>query len=72
MGVYQEMYNDVTTQECKQVPRKNCQDIVDQVCSTYHVDSFKSVPKQVYKDVSVDQQVSGMIGKEECKVDESL
>ena len=24
------------------------------------------------EDVSVDQQVSGMIGKEECKVDESL
>ena len=36
MCVYQEMCHDVTTQECKQVPRDNCQDIVDQVCSTMH------------------------------------
>ena len=30
---------DVNTQECKQIPRKNCQDIADKVCSTHYFDS---------------------------------
>ena len=42
MGVYQEIYHDVTTEECTQVPRENCQDIVDR---------YDYVSKQVCRDV---------------------
>ena len=41
-AVNQEMCHHVTTQ----VPRENCQDITDQVCSTHYVDSC-SVPGEV-------------------------